>query len=324
MTNRINNIGIYKITNVGNNRIYIGSTKNIRNRKYRHFSQLRNNKHFNQFLQNDYNKCNFEKFKFEVVLYCDEFNLTFYEQKFLDKYFDAQTQCYNMSKYVQTSMRDRKHSQETKDKISKAGIGRVFSEEHKNRMSESGKGRTCSDEHKHKISDAKKGTIVSQETRNKLSESRKGIILSQETKNKIGASNKGKTISEKTRNKMSESGKVKIFSKEHRENISKANKGKKMSQENKDKLIKANMGRIHSQETKDKISKVHQKSIKSINLINGEEMIFPSIKIAACYYNIPKCSISKNLRGKCKTCKNKTLRFEYYKLNLNTDVSSNL
>ena len=46
------NSGIYEIKNLVNNKFYIGSTKNFINRKRKHFSELKTNKHGNkQFLQ---------------------------------------------------------------------------------------------------------------------------------------------------------------------------------------------------------------------------------------------------------------------------------
>jgi len=46
---------IYKITNLIDNKIYIGSTKNLRKRKIKHISKLNLNYHHNSFLQKDYN-----------------------------------------------------------------------------------------------------------------------------------------------------------------------------------------------------------------------------------------------------------------------------
>ena len=47
---------IYKIENIVNKRIYIGSTKNYEKRKDTHFRTLRNNNHHNDFLQRSFNK----------------------------------------------------------------------------------------------------------------------------------------------------------------------------------------------------------------------------------------------------------------------------
>lgn len=59
--------GIYRITNKTNNRQYIGSAVSFKNRWHSHISSLRNNKHSNKFLQNDYNKCGEAAYVFDIV-----------------------------------------------------------------------------------------------------------------------------------------------------------------------------------------------------------------------------------------------------------------
>ena len=48
-------IGIYKIYNNLDNKVYIGQTKNLEKRFSQHIDHLRRNKHFNNHLQNAYN-----------------------------------------------------------------------------------------------------------------------------------------------------------------------------------------------------------------------------------------------------------------------------
>ena len=62
--------GIYKITNLVNNKVYIGQSKRCDKRKYDHFRNLKNNKHCNDHLQKSYNKYGKENFKFEVIEKC--------------------------------------------------------------------------------------------------------------------------------------------------------------------------------------------------------------------------------------------------------------
>lgn len=87
---------IYKIDI--NDRYYIGSTKNLRNRKRLHLVKLRKQYHPNKFLQNLYNKHGEEAFKFSVVEVLNEdiekqFEI---EQQYLDKHF-GQENCVNLS-----------------------------------------------------------------------------------------------------------------------------------------------------------------------------------------------------------------------------------
>ena len=79
------NCGIYKITNI-NGKVYIGSSVNIKQRLKNHVYCFRNNKHYNSYLQRSWNKSGEESFIFEVLLYCAEENLLFYEDRAIDEY----------------------------------------------------------------------------------------------------------------------------------------------------------------------------------------------------------------------------------------------
>lgn len=63
----LNCAGIYKITCSGNNKFYIGSSVNIKNRFNTHLYDLRLNKHHSRYLQNCYNKYGKESLVFEVI-----------------------------------------------------------------------------------------------------------------------------------------------------------------------------------------------------------------------------------------------------------------
>ena len=64
-------IGVYKITNLVNGKVYIGSSVNIKSRKWKHFYSLSHNKHQNQHLQRAYNKYGKENFSFEILKHID-------------------------------------------------------------------------------------------------------------------------------------------------------------------------------------------------------------------------------------------------------------
>lgn len=59
--------GIYKIINVVNNKFYVGSAVDLKRRKTRHFSELRNGKHNNRHLQAAWQKYGEHAFVFVVV-----------------------------------------------------------------------------------------------------------------------------------------------------------------------------------------------------------------------------------------------------------------
>ncbi len=86
MKNIISNTsGIYIITNIITNKIYIGSSsKSIRYRIYDHKTKLRKNEHRNSLLQNAYNKYTEINFKFEVLELCEKEKCIEREQYWID------------------------------------------------------------------------------------------------------------------------------------------------------------------------------------------------------------------------------------------------
>jgi group I intron endonuclease len=62
--------GVYSIKNLINNKVYVGRTSNLKERKYGHFQKLKTNKHPNKKLQYAFNKYGDTNFIFEVLSYC--------------------------------------------------------------------------------------------------------------------------------------------------------------------------------------------------------------------------------------------------------------
>lgn len=62
--------GIYTITCLVNNKIYVGQATNIRQRRNNHLSQLRRGIHYNPYLQRAWNKYGEKNFKIEVLVEC--------------------------------------------------------------------------------------------------------------------------------------------------------------------------------------------------------------------------------------------------------------
>lgn len=78
--------GIYSITNIVNNKKYIGQSININSRISAHKTHLKNNKHSNEYLQNQYNKYGIQNFLFEVVEYVDIDKLDEREVYWIEKF----------------------------------------------------------------------------------------------------------------------------------------------------------------------------------------------------------------------------------------------
>jgi len=79
--------GIYKIVNLINNKVYIGSSVDIFKRwKKGHLRTLNKNEHDNKYLQRSWNKYSSENFEFEIVKICSEMLLLEMESFYLDKF----------------------------------------------------------------------------------------------------------------------------------------------------------------------------------------------------------------------------------------------
>jgi group I intron endonuclease len=202
---------IYKITNLINNKIYIGQSR------YKNDNYFGSGVNIKNAIE-EYGKNNF------VKEYIDEaFNQLELDEK--EKYWikitDAQNPIigYNIAdggwnhltitedikkkisktikeKYINGYVNNRlgcSISNETKKKISNSNKGKVLSEETKKKISNSNKGKVLSEETRKKISDIKKNTKLSESHKNSISESLKGRPVSSDTRNKLRENNINKT-----------------------------------------------------------------------------------------------------------------------------------
>lgn len=79
-------IGIYKIENLVNGKVYIGQSININQRWSKHKADLRHNNHDNVHLQNSWNKYGEDSFSFEVIENCSEQELNDKEIYWINEY----------------------------------------------------------------------------------------------------------------------------------------------------------------------------------------------------------------------------------------------
>lgn len=75
--------GIYKITCSGNNKSYIGQSVSIKRRWRDHLAELRRGAHYNNYLQNAFNKYGEESFSFEILELCPQSKLNEREQFYI-------------------------------------------------------------------------------------------------------------------------------------------------------------------------------------------------------------------------------------------------
>ncbi|MGG3889605.1 GIY-YIG nuclease family protein [Metabacillus fastidiosus] len=172
--------GIYMILNLINNKIYIGSSINIKKRWQAHKSYLNINQHSNRYLQNAWNKYGEENFKFKVIdNFIDQSLILLREQYWIDYFQSADEECgYNISPTAGNLM-GFKHSDETKRKISTRMKGKEKTSEHLANISNSLKGRKMSKEVKEKLLKANIGKKHTKEHREKISKHHYGKKLSE-------------------------------------------------------------------------------------------------------------------------------------------------
>lgn len=162
---------------------------------------------------------------------------------------------------------NRKHSKETREKISKNSakfwLGKKMSKKIREKLSKSHIGLQAKENH------PLYGKHHSEETKNKIGESNRGKKRSDKTIKKISKSKLGKSKSEEHKKNLSKSLSGKKKTEEHKMNLSESHKGKKLSINHKNSISKSLRGRICSSEKSDKISlKAKERSASNGNKIS--------------------------------------------------------
>jgi group I intron endonuclease len=112
-----------------NKKKYVGSSIDIRKRIRDHYNSLKDNKHYNAYLQKAWNKYGESNFKFSKIEECSKEKLIEREQFWLDKLQTYRSdRGYNIC-YKADSTLGVKCSEEKKQKISKANTGRQWTEQ---------------------------------------------------------------------------------------------------------------------------------------------------------------------------------------------------
>lgn len=115
--------GIYKIICLESQKIYIGSSINLKKRKNEHLRFLRLGRHPNKKLQNSFNKYGEESFLFEKVLECEPGQLLVYEEQMIEK-FDSAKDGFNILEKPTKNLLGFKHSEISKQKMKKSAKNR--------------------------------------------------------------------------------------------------------------------------------------------------------------------------------------------------------
>jgi len=180
---------IYKIRNVVNNKFYVGSTTDTRERFRTHRSRLRKGVHHCRHLQSSWNKYGEDCFKFEVQeVIEDAAKLWEAEERWLAEHF-GKDYCYNAGRSPDAPMRGRTGE-------ASPNYGRVWSGDMKDQISATLKAFYAEDPNNH----PRLGKAHTQETKEKISvkinaavaEGRGGAFIpSEETRQKMSEALKG-------------------------------------------------------------------------------------------------------------------------------------
>lgn len=165
-----NKMGVYKITNTVNGKIYVGSAASkfgFKSRWDSHMITLKNGNHKNKYLQSAWDKYGKESFTFNILeLVSDSDLILSREQYYLDSLMSYDREIgYNICKIAGNTF-GTKRSDDTKQKMSLSRLNLKPSIETRYKMSNSQKGNKNNlgnkhnEETKKKISDANKGKTI--------------------------------------------------------------------------------------------------------------------------------------------------------------------
>ena len=143
-------IGIYYIKNNITNQYYVGQSCNLKKRLRDHKNNLRNNVHHNKHLQSSWNKYGENFFDFFIICFCDKKMLNPLEEYYIS-FFNSFNEGFNKTSGgdnipIELSISKtgknnpfygKKHSKESKKKMSKAKKGKKLKKDHCMKIKES-------------------------------------------------------------------------------------------------------------------------------------------------------------------------------------------
>ena len=158
--------GLYYIENLKDGKKYVGQSIDIlKEWKNKHLNNLRKNKHHNSYLQNAYNKYGEENFVHTIIEKCEKEELNDKECYYILKYESHFSENgYNISWGGNNSKIGMKHTEQTKQKMSKSRKGKSPSQEWRDNLSMSLMGHIISNDTKEKISKTLMGKFSGKES----------------------------------------------------------------------------------------------------------------------------------------------------------------
>lgn len=267
---------IYTITNQISGKVYVGQTK--RKVEKRWWEHCNSKKEYCSYISNSLKYYGVDKFKFNVIHVCRNYELNDFEKFYIKEYNCMKPNGYNLTEGGENC----KPTMESIKKMSNAKKGvklGPLSEEHKNKIAQANRGKKRTDESKKKMSLAKKGISS-------------GRVLSEESKQKIRIANTGNTLSKDSIKKM-------IETKLGKENAS-----------NFYKTLEIHASTLKEYPFEKNAKKGCNKSISHF-LTDGTIVHYESIKKAAETLGVHPTKISAVCRGVRKHIKGMVFRFNF-------------
>jgi len=239
-------MGIYKIENTRNSKVYIGQTLcTFGERWYQHKYSAKHGGKYH--LHKSMRKHKIKNFDFEAIFigFSDVITpeeLTLIEQHYIEEYDSMNPQKgYNRREAGSNG----RMSEEVKEHLSKVHKGQIAWN----------KGKKMSESYREKCRKRQVGKKRTEEAKRKTSESLKQAYQ----EGRMVAYFKGKKHSDETRKKMSETHKKRLSSEEARKKFGEAHRGRVVSDETRKKISEAKKGRKLSEEHKQKLRKPKQR-----------------------------------------------------------------
>lgn len=255
--------GVYRILNIFNGRLYVGSAVDVDRRWRWHHAALGRGDHHCVKLQIDWMEFGAEAFLFEILETTgrDRASLIVREQFWIDEFL-ARGEIYNSSPRAYSNAGIR-HTERSRQRMSAAHLGNRRSLEAHAKIIAAQTGLVRSEETKRRIAAALLGKRLSAEHREKIGAARRGrktAPLSDEHREKIAAALRGRKYDRERVRKAADARRGKKrprHTPEWNAKIAAANRGKSISQETRDKIsasLTGRPGRPHSEEAKRKIA----------------------------------------------------------------------
>jgi group I intron endonuclease len=217
--------GIYQIKNLVNGKVYIGSSVNIKARWNTHKSSLRKNLHHSPALQRAWNKYGPDAFEFSILEIVEDQSKIFErETHYVAKFNSANGRDGYNTLVVGGSAAGYRHSDEAREKMSQAQKSIPY--EKRLEYCVSFKGKKHTEETKLKMSLNSKRVSPTEEQRLAISKVHKGKQISAEHRAIVGAATALKNKTPEMRAKVSAALKGRVFTPEWRAKLSAAAKAR--------------------------------------------------------------------------------------------------